>query len=113
MNGVRELIEMERRTQMERVKRRTVPGKFHSPSTFEIYMTRTIAPPHHAIDRITLVPWDFHIKPDGTYFIDFDGAGSWGWHVHNSTPSSLMGAACMIMTQTISYYRKIQSRYFS
>ncbi len=104
--AIRELIEIERRTQIERVKRRTVPGKFHSPSTMEIYMTKTIAPPHHAIDRITLVPWDFHIKPDGTYFLDFDGAGSWGWHVHNSTPSSLMGAACMIMTQTISYTGK-------
>jgi len=97
---------MERRTQIERVKRRTVPGKFHSPSTIEVYMTKTIAPPHHAIDRITLVPWDFHIKADGTYFLDFDGAGAWGWHVHNSTPSSLMGAACMIMTQTISYTGK-------
>jgi acetone carboxylase, alpha subunit len=106
MQATRELIEMERRTQIERVKRRTVPGKFHSPSTIEVYMTKTIAPPHHAIDRITLVPWDFHIKADGTYFLDFDGAGAWGWHVHNSTPSSLMGAACMIMTQTISYTGK-------
>ncbi len=106
MNAIREIIELERRTQIERVKRRTVPGKFHSPSTMEIYMTRTIAPPHHAVDRITLVPWDFHIKPDGTYYIDFDGAGSWGWHVHNSTPSSLTGAVCMVMTQTISYTGK-------
>ena len=104
--GIRELIEIERRTQIERVKRRTVPGKFHSPSTIEVYMTRTIAPPHHAVDRITLVPWDFHIRPDGSYHIDFDGAGSWGWHVHNSTPSSLLGAVCMIMTQTISYTGK-------
>ncbi len=106
MDGVREIIEKERRTQIERVKRRTVPGKFHSPSTIEIYMSRTIAPPHHAVDRITLVPWDFHIKPDGTYFIDFDGAGAWGWHIHNSTPSSLTGAVCMVMTQTISYTGK-------
>ncbi|MDD5700844.1 MAG: hydantoinase B/oxoprolinase family protein [Dehalococcoidales bacterium] len=106
MNAIREIIELERRTQIERVKRRTVPGKFHSPSTIEIYMTRTIAPPHHAVDRITLVPWDFHIKPNGTYYIDFDGAGSWRWHVHNSTPSSLTGAVCMVITQTISYTGK-------
>lgn len=106
MDGVRELIEIERRAQRERVKRRTVPGRFHSPSTIEIYMSKTIAPPHHAVDRITLVPWDFHIRPDGTYHIDFDGTGSWGWHIHNCTPSALSGAVCMMMTQTISYTGK-------
>jgi len=103
MAGIRELIEMERRAQLKRVKTRTVPGRFHSPSTFEIYLSRTIAPPHHAIDRITLVPWDFNIKPDGKYSLDFDGAGSWGWHSSNTSPSALLGAACLMLTQTIAY----------
>jgi N-methylhydantoinase B/oxoprolinase/acetone carboxylase alpha subunit len=103
MGGVRELIEIERRAQLERVKRRTVPGKFHSPTTYEIYLTRTIAPPHHAIDGITLVPCDFHIKSDGTYFLDFDGAGPWHWHSSNTSPSAIMGAACLMLTQTIAY----------
>ena len=102
MNAIRELIEIERRTQQDRVKRRTVPGKFHSPSTIEIYLSNSLVPPHHRVDRITLVPWDFHIKPDGTYFIDFDGTGDWGWHIHNCTPSALEGAVAMILTQTIS-----------
>ncbi|MBM4463360.1 MAG: hypothetical protein FJ012_08500 [Chloroflexi bacterium] len=106
MAAIRELIELERRTQLERVKRRTVPGRFHSPSTFEIDMQRTGAPPHHAVNRITLVPWDFHIKPDGSYFIDFDGTGSWGWHGCNCSPSALLGAVCMALTQTISYTGK-------
>jgi len=106
MGGVREIIEIERRAQLERVRRRTVPGKFHSPSTFENYLAEARVPPHHAVDQITLVPWDFHIRPDGTYFIDFDGTGSWGWHVNNCTPSALIGALCMMMTQTISYTGK-------
>jgi len=106
MAGARELIEIERRAQLERVKRRTVPGKFHNPTTYEMYMTRTIAPPHHAIDRITLVPCDFHIKPDGGYFLDFDGAGSWGWHPSNTSPSAILGAACLMLTQTIAYTGK-------
>ncbi len=106
MSGSRELIEIERRAQLERVKRRTVPGKFHSPSTYEMYMTRTIAPPHHAKDSITLVPCDFHIKPDGKYYLDFDGAGSWGWHPSNTSPSAILGAACLMLTQTISYTGK-------
>ena len=103
MAGIRELIEVERRAQLERVRRRTVPGRFHSPTTYEMYLTRTIAPPHHAIDRITLVPCDFHIKPDGSYFLDFDGAGSWAWHSSNTSPSAILGAACLMLTQTIAY----------
>jgi N-methylhydantoinase B/oxoprolinase/acetone carboxylase alpha subunit len=103
MAGIRELIETERRAQLERVKRRTVPGKFHSPTTYEMYLTRTIAPPHHAIDNITLVPCDFYIKSDGTYYLDFDGAGSWHWHSSNTSPSAIMGAACLMLTQTIAY----------
>jgi len=102
MKAIRELIEIERRTQLERVKRRTVPGKFHSPSTIEVYLANSPVPPHHRVDRITLVPWDFHIKPDGSYSIDFDGTGDWGWHIHNCTPSALEGAVSMILTQTIS-----------
>jgi acetone carboxylase alpha subunit len=103
MAGIRELIEIERRAQLERVKRRTVPGKFQSLTTYEIYLTRAIVPPHHAIDRITLVPCDFHIQPDGKYFLDFDGTGSWGWHASNINPSALTGAACMVLSTTMAY----------
>lgn len=103
LEGTRELIELERRAQLERVKRRTVPGKFHGESTYEIYASRGMVPPHHAIDRITLVPLDFHIRADGTYFLDFDGTGSWGWHPSNITPAALRSALCMILTTTLSY----------
>ncbi|OGW17427.1 MAG: hypothetical protein A3G93_03940 [Nitrospinae bacterium RIFCSPLOWO2_12_FULL_45_22] len=99
----RELIEIERRAQLERVKRRTVPGKFHVPVTFENYMTKTFVPPHHAIDQIRLVPMDFIIQPDGKYFLDLDGAGPWGWHPSNTTPSSMRGAMCLLLSQTIAY----------
>jgi N-methylhydantoinase B/oxoprolinase/acetone carboxylase alpha subunit len=103
IEGEREIIEIERRAQLERVKTRTVPGKFHSPVTFENYMSKTFAPPHHAIDQIRLVPMDFIIQPDGRYFLDLDGAGPWGWHSSNTTPSSMRGAMCLTLTQTIAY----------
>lgn len=103
IEGEREIIEGERSTQLERVKARTVPGKFHSPVTFENYMSKTFAPPHHAIDQIRLVPMDFFIQPDGKYFVDLDGAGPWGWHPSNTTPSSMRGAMCLALTQTIAY----------
>ncbi|MEW6614318.1 MAG: hydantoinase B/oxoprolinase family protein [Thermodesulfobacteriota bacterium] len=103
LEGAREIIEMERRAQLNRVRTRTVPGKLHSPVAFENYMTRTFVPPHHAIDQVTLVPMDFFIKPDGKYFLDLDGAGPWGWHPSNTTPSSMTGAMCLALTQTIAY----------
>ena len=106
MEGTRELIEIERRAQLERVKRRTVPGKFQGESSYEIYASRGLVPPHHAIDRITLVPLDFYIRSDGSYYLDFDGTGSWGWHPSNITPAALRGALSMIITTTISYTGK-------
>jgi acetone carboxylase alpha subunit len=103
LEGTKEIIEMERRAQLKRVRIRTVPGKFHSPVAFENYMTKTFAPPHHAIDQVRLVPMDFFIKSDGSYFLDLDGAGPWGWHPSNTTPSSMRGAMCLALTQTIAY----------
>ncbi len=106
-SAIRELIEIERRAQLERVRRRTVPGKYSMVLANEIYLSRaktySICPPYHAIDRITLVPWEFHILPDGRYYLDFDGAGAWGWHNSNTTPSAIMGGACLMLTQTIAY----------
>lgn len=99
----RELIENERRAHLERMKRRTVPGKFHAPVTFENYMTKTFVPPHHAVDQIRLVPMDFIIRADGSCFLDLDGAGPWGWHPSNTTPSSMRGAMCLLLAQTLAY----------
>jgi acetone carboxylase, alpha subunit len=103
MSAIRELIELDRRAQLERVKRRTIPGKFHGIMVHQAYMSRTLAPPHQRKDKFTLVPWDFHIKPEGNYFMDFDGAGSWGWHHSNTSPSALYGGMCLLTTSTIAY----------
>lgn len=104
--AIRELIEGERRAQLERVKTRMVPGRLRSLSCYENYYSKAMVPAHHRIDRITLVPIDAIIKPDGKFFWDFDGAGSWGWHPHNTTPSALTGAACLLLSQQIAYTGK-------
>ena len=101
--AIRELIEVERTAQLERVKRRTVPGKLRTVGVFENYYSDKPVPPHHAIDYITFVPFDFMINPDGSYDWDFDGAGDWGWHPSNTTPSAMAGATCLFLTQTIAY----------
>jgi acetone carboxylase alpha subunit len=102
--AVRELIEAERIAQMERVRRRTVPGRLRSVGVFESYYSDMPVPPQHQADYITLVPFDFVIRPDGTYFWDFDGAGRWGWHPNNTSLSCMRdGASCLFLTQTIAY----------
>ncbi|MFC2007189.1 hydantoinase B/oxoprolinase family protein, partial [Chloroflexota bacterium] len=101
--AMRELIEMERRTQLERVKRRTVPGRLRNVGIWENYYSDMPVPPQHQVDYITFVPFDFHIRPDGTYFWDFDGAGPWGWHPNNTSPGAMVGAATLFLTQTIAY----------
>jgi acetone carboxylase alpha subunit len=100
---VRELIERERLSQQERVKRRTVPGRLRTIGVHENYYSDMPVPPHHAVDYITFVPFDFFIRRDGTYFWDFDGAGDWGWHPNNTSPSAMNGASCLFLTQTIAY----------
>ncbi len=101
--AARELIEWERVSQAERVRRRTVPGRLRTVGVFESYYSDMPVPPHHAMDYMAFVPFDYHIRHDGTYFWDFDGAGAWGWHPNNTSPSALNGAACLFLTQTIAY----------
>ncbi len=101
--AIRELIEVEKLAQLARVKRRTVPGRLRTVGVFENYYSDMPVPPPHAIDYVTLVPFDFHIRPDGSYFWDFDGAGHWGWHPNNTSPSAMDGAASLFLTQTIAY----------
>lgn len=104
MQAIRELIEIERRAQLERVRRRTVPGRLRSVGVFESYYRDMPVPPQHQLDYITLVPFDFLIQPEGTYFWNFDGAGHWGWHPNNTSVSALRdGASCLFLTQTIAY----------
>jgi N-methylhydantoinase B/oxoprolinase/acetone carboxylase alpha subunit len=102
-DALRELIEMERRSQLERVKRRTVPGRLRSLGILESYYSDAAVPPHHRKDHVAIVPFDFTIKGDGSYYWDFDGAGKWGWHPNNTTPLCMKGAICLYLTQTISY----------
>ncbi len=111
--ATRELIERERRTQIMTVKSRTVPGRLQTIVCIEAWMSRTYAPINHAVDQIHLSPLDFHIEATGEYFLDFDGTGPWGWHPHNTSPSAISGAACLMLTQTIACTGRANSGTFS
>jgi acetone carboxylase alpha subunit len=104
--AVKELIESERRAHLERIKTRTMPGRFRTYHLQEQPLSKLPLPPIHRKDHYTLVPIDFHIKPDGKIFLDFDGAGPWGWHASNCSPSALSGAASLTVTMSTAYTGK-------
>ncbi len=102
-NGTKELIEDSRRTQIFRMKQRTVPGRFRTPYNLEIYLKECPVPAYARKDVIRLIPTDIEIKPSGEIEVDFEGAGDWGWHSLNSTPSAPYGGLAITLVQTMVY----------
>ncbi len=102
--AARELIEEERRSQIARIRQRTVPGRYRDVVPFEIYLADVPASWLPARkDMIRLVPVQTDILPEGRLVLDFDGIGEWGWHSFNPTPKGLWGGLSICVVQTLSY----------
>ena len=101
--AIRELIEDSRRTQLFRMKQRTVPGKFRNPYFVEIYLKDKPVPAFARNDEIRLIPMDIEIKPGGEINVDFEGAGDWGWHSLNSNASAPYGGLAITLVTTLAY----------
>jgi len=104
--GTRELIERERRDQLARVRMRTVPGRYRNCLMEEYMLSHMPVAVLHRKDQYTLIPIEFVIEPNGKYVLDFDGAGSWGWHAANTTPAALRSALGIALIDTIAYTGK-------
>jgi N-methylhydantoinase B/oxoprolinase/acetone carboxylase alpha subunit len=46
-------------------------------------------------------PLRVSIAPSGRLDVDFEGAGKWGLHSFNCTPSAMAGALWVVLTQTV------------
>ena len=101
--AIRELIEDSRRTQLYRMRQRTVPGRFRNPHFIEVYLRDKPVPAFAKNDEIRIIPTDIDIKPSGEIKVDFEGAGDWGWHSLNSTPSAPYGGLAITMVATLAY----------
>lgn len=104
--GIRELIERERRDQLARARMRTVPGRYRNLLMSEFMLSHLPVAPIHRKDRYTLVPIEFTIESSGKYVLNFDGAGSWGWHPGNVTPTAIRSALGIAMIDCIAYSGK-------
>ncbi|MFN8625946.1 MAG: hydantoinase B/oxoprolinase family protein [Candidatus Binatia bacterium] len=102
--ATRELIEEERRGQIARLRQRTVPGRYRNVASFEYYMARQpVSWLPAKRDVIRLAPMETRIEPSGRVVLDFEGAGEWGWHNFNATPSGMWGCLSISLVQTLSY----------
>ncbi len=102
--AIRELIEEERRNQIARIRQRAVPGRYRNVACLEIYMKdQPVSWLPAKKDTIRLIPINMEIKPSGTMVLDFEGAGEWGWHCFNSSPSGMSGGLSISMVQTLCY----------
>jgi N-methylhydantoinase B/oxoprolinase/acetone carboxylase alpha subunit len=101
---IRELIEDERRTQLARIKQRTVPGRYRNVGSLELYMKdQPVSWLPGKVDAIRLTPIQMEIEPSGKLSLDFEGTGEWGWHSMNATPSGLRGGLSIALVQSLCY----------
>jgi N-methylhydantoinase B/oxoprolinase/acetone carboxylase alpha subunit len=102
--ATRELIEEERRSQVARLRQRTVPGRYRNVVSLELYMAQQpVSWLPAKRDVIRLVPMETRIETSGRVILDFEGAGEWGWHCFNATPSGMWGNLSIALVQTLSY----------
>jgi N-methylhydantoinase B/oxoprolinase/acetone carboxylase alpha subunit len=100
----RELIEEERRAQLGRIRERTIPGRYRNVSPLEFYMKdQPVSWLPAKRDVIRLAPIEMEILASGEMVLDFEGAGEWGWHSMNSTPSGMSGGLSIGLIHTMCY----------
>ena len=98
----REVIEEGRRSFKSRIREMTVPGRYRSPSFWEItFADKEQLPARARVDTCMHSAWEVRIGGDGEYALDMDGTSSWGYHSMNCTPSGMQGAIWVMFTQTL------------
>jgi N-methylhydantoinase B/acetone carboxylase alpha subunit len=98
----REVIEEGRRSFKSRIREMTVPGRYRSPSFWEITFADKVQLPSRArVDTCMHSAWEVRIGGDGDYALDMDGTSAWGYHSMNCTPSGMQGAIWVMFTQTL------------
>ncbi|HKF79266.1 MAG TPA: hydantoinase B/oxoprolinase family protein [Thermoleophilaceae bacterium] len=98
----REVIEEGRRSFKSRIREMTVPGRYRSPSFFDVtFADKEQLPSRARRDFMMHSPFEVRIGGDGVYELDLDGSSSWGYHSMNCTPSAMQGAIWVQFTQTL------------
>ncbi len=103
-DGMKELIEDERRNQIARIKQRMIPGIYRSMVPAEFPMAKQpVAWVPAKKDTIRAIPIRMDVTLDGHITLDFEGTGEWGWHPFNATPMVVDGGISIVTVQTLSF----------
>lgn len=99
---MREVIEEGRLAFINRIKELTVPGQYEAAAFFSrLFKGESGLPPHAREDTLMHAPTSMTIGSDGEFGLSMEGAGPWGYHSSNCTPSGMQGALWVLLTQTI------------
>jgi acetone carboxylase alpha subunit len=107
--AIRELIEEERMAQLERVKKRLVPGRYREAGFVDILQADLPVLPWARNDMLLAYPLEVQIGLDGLLTIDANGGSSWGYHSFNVPPGAIEGGISIGMNQVIAYDGKVNS----
>jgi len=105
---IREYIEEGRRTQLERMRLMSVPGRYRAVT----FYGHVAAPGQQLLPlgrRETLLhmPLEVTVGRDGFTTVDFEGASPWGYHSMNCTKAAMDGGLFVTLTQSIGYDGKV------
>jgi acetone carboxylase, alpha subunit len=99
---IREVLEDSRRTFVERVKQLLIPGRYEAPAFIDAqFADEPRLPVEARKDLLMHAPMRLTIGAAGRLDVDFEGAGKWGLHSFNCTPSAMAGALWVALTQTV------------
>jgi acetone carboxylase, alpha subunit len=106
--GTAEFIEEARRTQLERMRLMTVPGRYRAAQ----FYGHVPAPGQQLLplgtrEGLFHMPLEITVHADGFTSIDFEGASPWGYHSMNCTPAGMDGGLFVTLTQSIGFDGKV------
>jgi acetone carboxylase alpha subunit len=105
---VREFIEEGRRTQLERMRLMSVPGRYRAVT----FYGHVAAPGQQLLplgrrEALLHMPLEITVGRDGFTVIDFEGASPWDYHSMNCTKAAMDGGLFVTLTQSIGYDGKV------
>lgn len=103
----RELIEEERRAQLERVKNQLVPGRYRGADVADFLFSRLPMLPYAKKDSLCNRAIELMVDPEGRMIISADGVTSWGYHGLNAPKSAMDGGLNLALSQVLTYDGKV------
>lgn len=99
-----EVIEEGRRGLQSRIRAMTLPGKYRKVAFVDVPYRHGDVQTSNAfakLDSIMHSPVEMHVRKDGSWRLDFEGASRWGWHSYNANQVAFTSGIWVMMTQTL------------